>query len=391
MRVSRPRVVLLRGHQANSWHLRPFRHLAADFDLVALRTGSNWFDTSLIGLREERAYALRDVLPPGRVGHLLSRIPGDRYLRPARHLSGADIVHSQDLGFWYSMQAARLKARLGYKLVLTVWETIPFLDAYRNIRTRPYRRLVLDQTDLFLAATARARECLLLEGAPAERILLCPPGIDDEMFRTATPDVAAAGVMPRGASQADRSEHVVVSSGRLVWDKGHQDVMRALALLRRERPGLAKSRLVVMGSGPEEGRLRRYAAELGLADAVEFAGNVPYSQTPALYANASCLVLASLPIWSWEEQFGMAMLEAMFAGVPVLASTSGAIPEVTRGTATLFAPGDWIGLAAALERGPLAAPPDSPLRVPLPPELEVYSGRRAAERLAEAYERVLRP
>ena len=59
------------------------------------------------------------------------------------------------------------KAELGYRLVLTAWETIPFLDAYRNARTRPYRRRVLAGTDLFLAATERARLALLMEGAAA--------------------------------------------------------------------------------------------------------------------------------------------------------------------------------------------------------------------------------
>src|SRR5919108_1258407 len=213
----RPRVALVRGHQANSWHLRPWRHLLDDYDVVTLQTGSNWFDTELTGVPALPARALRDLLPAGRVGDLLTRLPGDRYLKPADALAGASIVHSQDLGFWYSMQAARLKPRLGYRLVLTVWETIPFLDSWRNIRTRPYRRLVLERTDLFLAATERARQCLLLEGAPAERIEVCAPGVDTQAF--AARDDSA----PR--------EHVIVSAGRLVWEKGHQDVLRAVAAL----------------------------------------------------------------------------------------------------------------------------------------------------------------
>src|SRR4051812_11908784 len=131
-----PRVVLVRGHQANSWHLRPWRHLTDRYEIVALTTKGAWFDTSALGFASEEVTALRDVLPSGRVFDQLARIPGDRYLKPADALAGAAIVHSQDLGFWYSMQAARLKERLGYKLVLTCWETIPLLDAYRNVRTR---------------------------------------------------------------------------------------------------------------------------------------------------------------------------------------------------------------------------------------------------------------
>ena len=164
--ADRPRVVLLRGHQANAWHLRPWRHLAGRFEISLLETRRNWFDTSSAGLERVPVRTLRDLFPPGRIGDLAVRVPGDRYLGLPEKLRGADIVHSQDLVFWYSAQAAELKRELGYKLVLTVWETIPLLDAYRNVRTRPYRRILLRETDLFLCATERAKTALLLEGAP---------------------------------------------------------------------------------------------------------------------------------------------------------------------------------------------------------------------------------
>jgi glycosyltransferase involved in cell wall biosynthesis len=369
-----PRVVLLRGHQANSWHLRPWRHLLDAYDVVSLQTGSNWFDTELMGLPAVPVRTVRDLLPAGRVGDALTRLPGDRYLRPAEALSGATIVHSQDLGFWYSMQAAKLKPRLGHRLVLTVWETIPFLETWRNVRTRPYRRLVLERTDLFLAATERARQCLLLEGAPADRIEVCPPGVDVALFAAATP---AAPVR----------EHVIVSPGRLVWEKGHQDVLRAVAALPNVASA-ARPRVLVIGSGPEEARLRRHAAELGIADRVEFRASVAYEEMPAVYAGASAMVLGSLPTWFWEEQFGMVLVEAMAAGLPVLASTSGAIPEVGGSALGHFAPGDWLGLAHALAAGPLARPPGERLAYD-PALIERYSDVAAAERLRSAYGRLL--
>jgi glycosyltransferase involved in cell wall biosynthesis len=333
------------------------------------------------GLETREARALRDLLPAGRLGHTLARLPGDRYLSPRAAFEGADIVHSQDLGFWYSMQAAKHRQELGYRLVLTVWETIPFLDAYRNVRTRPYRRRVLEATDLFLATTERARAALLLEGAPEERVEVVPPGVDDELFASAA------------ALEPPPSEHVVVSAGRLVWEKGHQDLLRAVAALRRGvvsgAGDVPAPRMVVVGAGPEEGRLRSYAEELGVADLLELRPEVPYADMPALYAGASCLVLASLPVWSWEEQFGMVLAEAIAARLPVIAAASGAIPEVLRGAAPTFPPGDWTELARLLAAGPLARPPGE--RVDYDPQLtRTYSGRAYADRLAAAYERVLR-
>src|SRR5262245_15218869 len=252
---SRPRVVVLRGHQANPWELRPWELIGERYDVVYLRSRRNWFATGAIGLPAREARTLRDLLPSGRVGDMAVRVPGDRYLGLAEELRGADIVHAQELGYWYAMQAARLRARLGFRLVLTVWETLPFLGVYRNVRTRAYRRETIAQTERFLAATQRAADSLLVEGAEPERVRVCPPGIDLERF-------SPSGVVPEGPP-------LVLSPGRLVWEKGHQDLLRALALLRRRGEPGADARVCIVGAGPEEARLRRYAQELGIADAVE--------------------------------------------------------------------------------------------------------------------------
>jgi glycosyltransferase involved in cell wall biosynthesis len=110
---------------------------------------------------------------------------------------------------------------------------------------------------------------------------------------------------------------------------------------------------------------------------------------PDVYASASVVVLASLALPIWEEQFGMVLAEALAAGAPIVAASSGAIPEVLAGSgALLVPPGDWPGLARALADGPLGRPPgergahDETL-------VRRYSYEAAAERLGAAYERVL--
>lgn len=365
--MSRPRVLLLRGHNANPWDLRPWELLRDEYDVSVLVTGSNRFQLEDLALSAVPVRALRDRLPRGRAGELASRLPGDRYLDLERHLAGVDLVHSAELGVWFSGQPAALKERLGFRLVLTVWETIPFRDTFRAFRGRAYRREALRHTDLFLAATERARSCLLLEGADAGRIVVAYPGVDIERFA--------------GTAAGAPTEHLLVSPGRLVWEKGHYDVLRAVATLR------TRPRVLFVGEGPERGRLQRYATELGLADRVEFRA-VPYEEMPSVFAAATCVVLASLPIPLWEEQFGMVLAEAMASGAPIVASTSGAIPEVLGGSASLFAPGDWAGLARLLGEGPLAQPPGT--RAAHDPELlRRYSLEAAADRLRTAYRRVL--
>ncbi len=364
--MSRPRITLLRGHSANPWDLRPWELLLETYDVRVLTTGSNAFDLGSLALRVERIVALRDRLPRGRLGDLGALALGDRYFGLEDALRGSDVVHGAEIGVPYSHGPALLKMRLGFELVLTVWETIPFGDAYRRFRGKRQRRETIPQVDLFLAATDRARRALLLEGADDSRIEIAPPGIDTARFRVAPPPGA----------------HLVLSVGRLVWEKGHQDLLRALAWLRRDGQ---EARALIVGSGPEEERLRAHARDLGLDDVVEWRRSVPYDEMPDVFAGASCFVLASLATRWWEEQFGMVLAEAAAAGLPIVAADSGAIPEVLRGSGTLVPAGDWRALAEALAVE-LAAPP----RRYSPPELAgVYSVEAAAARYAAAYARVL--
>lgn len=386
-----PHVVIARGHQVTPWELRPWEELPERFLVSYLLTGSNAYDAGGLRLAPLPVRTLRDRLPRGRLFDLAAGVARDRYLDLDGRLAGADVVHAEELSYWFSADVARQRRRAGWRLVQTVWETLPFLEAYRNREARENRRLVLEGTDLFLPATERARDTLLLEGVPEEKMELFPPGIDVERFRTAPPP------------DPQPAEHVVLSPGRLVWEKGHHDVLRAVAALHRglvPSPAPAPPRVLLVGSGPEEGRLLAHARELGIGHAVEVR-SVPYDEMPAVFASASCMALASLPSAAcelpplsgrfrcfWEEQFGYVLAEAMAAGLPIAASTSGAIPEVVEGSAELFAPGDWMGLARILADGPLSRPPAA--RVEHPPELlRRYSTTAAAERLEAAYDRVL--
>ena len=364
--MSRPRVVLLRGHSANPWDLRPWERLTDRFEIRVLATGSNAFDLDTLALPVEPVRALRDRLPRGRAGDLAALALGDRYLGLEDALRGADIVHAAEIGLPYSHGPALLRDRLGFKLVLTVWETIPFGDAYRRFRGRRQRRETIPRVDLFLPATERAKRMLLLEGADKERIEVAPPGVDTSRFRETQPPAS----------------HLVLSAGRLVWEKGHQDVLRAVAWLRREGRDV---RVLVVGAGPEEATLGAHAHDLGLDDAMEWRAAVPYDEMPGVFERASCFVLASLPTRWWEEQFGMVLAEAAASGLPIVAAESGAIPEVLRGHGRLFPPGDWHALAQRLDE--IVSSPPARVR---PAELvELYSTERAAERYAAAYERVL--
>jgi glycosyltransferase involved in cell wall biosynthesis len=386
-----PRILIVRGHLVTPWELRPWRELPERFEVSYLLTASNRFPEPA-DLHGVRVRALRDVLPGGLLGEISARVLGDRYLSGEEAFASADIVHAEELSFWFSAESAKRKRRHGFKLVQTIWETLPLMRTYRSRQARRNRDAVLAETDLFLPATERAAEALRLEGVEQHRIVVCPPGIDTDRF----------AVRSRGPSPAT---HTIVSPGRLVWEKGHHDALRALAALHRglvtlPDGSLARPRLRIVGSGPEECRLRDYATELGLGEFVQI-GSVSYDEMPAVFATASAMVLASqssataayhplgVPRAFWEEQFGLVLAEAMAAGLAIVSTTSGAIPEVLRGTpADLVAPGDWLALARALADGPLSRPPAA--RVEYPDSVvERYSTSAAAQRLADVYDALL--
>jgi glycosyltransferase involved in cell wall biosynthesis len=388
-----PRVLIVRGHLVTPWELRPWRDLPERFDVGVLRTRSNGYATESLGLREVPVRALRDRMPKGILGEVSTGLLGDRYMGADADAAyaGADIVHAEELSFWFAADAAKRRAKGNFKLVQTVWETIPFLSVYRNRHARMNREQVLAHTDLFLPATERAREGLLIEGVPEEKMLVCPPGIDTSRFGAGEPVPADA-------------EHVILSPGRLVWEKGHQDVLRAVAALHRgivRRPdgSTVRPRVLIVGSGPEGDRLRAYADELGIGAFVDFR-SVPYEEMPGVFARASAMVLGSqsaataavhlfdIPRAFWEEQFGLVLAEAMAAGLDIVAASNGAIPEVLDGTGTLVQPGDWMEMARQLAAGALSRAPGE--RVTYPAALvEKYSTGAMAGRLAAAYDRVL--
>ena len=404
-----PSVLIVRGHLSTPWELRPWLELPDHFEVSYLLTRSNRF-AKPDRLEAVPARSLRDLFPAGPLGELSTGVLGDRYLSAEEAFRRADIVHAAELSFWFAAEAAKRRSRHGFKLVQTVWETLPMLVAYRNRHARRFREQVLAATDLYLPATERAALALSLEGVPSERIDICPPGIDVERFARASVQAAAQrrSVEPVAGPVATAGRgplHTIVSPGRLVWEKGHQDVMRALALLHRgtvRTPAgdVVKPRLLMVGAGPERDRLAEHARDLGLEHAVEIR-SVPYEEMPGVFAQASAMVLASqasagamlhpfdIPRAFWEEQFGLVLAEAMAARLAIVTTTSGAIPEVVRGAPVdLVAPGDWPALARALAAGPLTREPGA--RVEYPSAIvQRYSTGAAAARLGRAYDRLL--
>ena len=132
---------------------------------------------------------------------------------------------------------------------------------------------------------------------------------------------------------------VIANVGRLHPDKDQATLLRGFAKARAELP--PGTLLAIAGSGPLEAELKALAAELAITDAVRFLGQVPDVRR---YFRAFDLFVLS----SDHEPFGMVLLEAIAADVPIFATNCGGAPEVVADTKRLFALGDSDELAVRL-------------------------------------------
>jgi L-malate glycosyltransferase len=140
------------------------------------------------------------------------------------------------------------------------------------------------------------------------------------------------------------SDFIIGYAGRLVPEKGIDILLRAAAQCR------AAVRVVIIGSGPEQGQLQALAAQLGLQDRYRFVGPVAYDEMAVYLSALDLLVLPSRSTAHWKEQYGRVLVEAMACKTAVAGSDSGAIPEVIDAPACIFPEGDAMALAALIDR-----------------------------------------
>jgi glycosyltransferase involved in cell wall biosynthesis len=162
----------------------------------------------------------------------------------------------------------------------------------------------------------------------------------------ALPALAGSGdaADARAATTTPRRGARWLAVGRVSPNKALEHTVAALAVARAH--GDADATLQLIGKPATDSyvtALRRYVAELGIAGAVEFAGHASDATVAAAYARADVLVVTSE-----HEGFCVPVVEAMAAGVPVVAFDQGAVPEVLGGAGVLVADRDPYALAAAI-------------------------------------------
>lgn len=205
-----------------------------------------------------------------------------------------DIIHTAETYTPYTHQAVELKKRgVIKKLICTCWETIPHNNE-KFAFLRRWKQEVYRYIDLFHTPTQRAANALIKEGVDRNKIKVIPYGVDTKTF--CPPRQKLKNKIP-----------IILTVARRVPEKG-------LALWEQVREAVG---------GRAEFR---------------WVSNHPYRDMPAVYQSADLFFFPSLTTPTWEEQYGMALVEAMACGLPIVASNTGAIPEVVGSQGLLFDP-----------------------------------------------------
>jgi glycosyltransferase involved in cell wall biosynthesis len=250
-----------------------------------------------------------------------------------------EIIHAHSHRYGHLLEVAAVARRRNIPLVVSTH----YHPADR--REPPIKRgLLRGQDHLFGALVYRRAAAIVVETeierrmvsdfAPADRIHVLPPGVDSAAW-------ARAKSLPRPSGVP---EEYMAFAGRIASNKGLSFLLPAIARI----PSSEAPPLLLVGAEWGEGeRLRDLARRLGIDGRVHFLGHRPDPQEyRAIIAHAKLLVLPS----EWEA-FGLVLLEAMAARVPVVATAVGGVPEVLEGgrCGRLVPWGDVDALARALQ------------------------------------------
>lgn len=254
-----------------------------------------------------------------------------------------DVVHTHSSKAGILGRAAARRGCPGAAVVHTI-HGLPFPPRQNAFARGLYialERRAARQTDHFITVCdAMIDEAVELGIAPRDCYTTVYSGMDVERFVHATESAGAIRReldIPAGAT-------VMVKVARLFHHKGHDDVLRAMAEIVEHHPTLY---LLLVGEGILRGRLLHLAQRLGIAGRLRLAGLVAPERVPAYLHAADLLVHASM-----REGLARALPQALLCGRPVVSYDVGGAREVchTGETGILVAPGDWRGLARAMDQ-----------------------------------------
>jgi len=334
-------------NKVNKWALQRFEPLKGSFDITVFVGERNDYDVSSIDLNmrrltrvQEISLAIKDPLTAyKRVIKAPYKKTDFYYFSMRKYLEGMDAVYSCDITR-SAYTLASLKDKLGFKLLLSWWENIPYRAVFDE-RTSYHKRHIMDKVDMFLPFTETAKKTLQIEGVPEKKIEVIYPGVDLGRFK---PGKKLEDLLEK--NNIPKNSFVILYVGKLVSWKGVHNLVYAAKILKDK--GVKDFVIAVAGKGAQKENMERLMKETSTENHFRFLNFVSYDEVPDVYRMADIFVLPSYPTMTWQEQFGMVLIEAMACGKPVISTNSGSIPEVIGDAGVLISPGNFFQLAEAI-------------------------------------------
>jgi len=349
-------------------------HLAEEYELEFFPAGVPFELRPQAFTRRSRSILLRDgvVSSVRQVGWALRRA---RELRRQCRQNRYDIVHIPSctgLGFWRNALHVTYSKKEGCKVL---WQLLGAIDAFWASGTLVRRGLIrryLDRADVHVVQSAVLRD--VTADFTCKPVVAIFNGVRTEEL-----------IAPDGYAHSDPAEGKVrfLNIGTLGHRKGIFDIIKAAKLLVGQMPQLE---FVFVGGGEVE-YFRKLVADAGLADHFVIAGMVDEEEKLRWLRTSDVFCLPS-----YQEGQPISILEAMAAGLPVISSTVGSIPEVVREpNGRLIAPGD-IGALVQYIREFAESPSmrETVGRGNAAEAAEKYSVERTMRELGDVYEMLMR-
>lgn len=208
------------------------------------------------------------------------------------------------------------RRHLDVPYLLTLQEGDDIAAIERKVRfVWPWFKQIFTRADYITAISSYLAQWAKKMGANGE-VAVVPNGIS-EIY-----DLGFKNYDLRKEIEVLNSEKIILTTSRLVHKNGVDVLLRMLSELKNHKSEIIHPKLIICGSGPDEQKLKNLAKELGIDDCVVWAGFVPPKELPAYYAIADVFCRPSR-----SEGLGNSFLEAMAAGVPVVATPVGGIPD----------------------------------------------------------------
>jgi len=351
LKHTKPNVAIVRGPGLSKWEMQIYEPLTSKFNLVGLGTKKPVNDINGIKFPVKQLWCPGQYLTklPKSIPVLFNLLGDTQFLWGFQDaVGGYDIVHSVELSNDYTMQAIRAKKRGLVKAVtLTVYENIPYIfdeyDARKKIKEE-----VIEGADHFLAINEAAKQALLIEGVDQEKISIVPQSVETSVFRPKRNSDRQTLSKIRKRYGINDDDFLVLSVGRMVWEKGWFDIVPAAAYIKKKLG--KKIKFLLVGDGSEKNKIAQLIKDSKVGEIVKLTGFLPYSQMADVFRSADIFLYATLPTKYWNAQFGGVLIEAMATGLPIVGTLSGGTRDDTVGPGGgLFVqPQDFFNLAKSI-------------------------------------------